>query len=138
MSLEFSCPIAESPVHHKYFWKGTFQSSVVLWLIKIHFINLECYHAKKNKNIGEPSALMGNIPFSHGQSWMLTQKVNPRRKLNLAFLACGVIIFGSCSSIWQGPSNSPKAFCNDSEQCWMYSLPWFELIHVCHRLSSKE
>lgn len=44
----------------------------------------ECYHAKKNKNIGQLSALIGNIPFRPSQSGMFTQRENPRRELNLA------------------------------------------------------
>ncbi len=40
-SLAFLRTITQSPEHHKYFWKGTFQPRVVLWLVEIHFINLE-------------------------------------------------------------------------------------------------
>lgn len=36
--------ITQSPEHHKYFWKGTFQPSVVLWLKGIDFVNLDLSH----------------------------------------------------------------------------------------------
>lgn len=56
----------------------------------------ECYHAKKNKNTGQASPLIGNIPFRRGQRAMFTQ-----RGLNLASLACGVSFFGRSSSMCQ-------------------------------------
>lgn len=65
----------------------------------------ECYHAKKNENTGQPLALIGNIPFRRSQSGMFTQSANPLRELNLALLACGVIVLGCSSSNWQVKSS---------------------------------
>lgn len=77
----------------------------------------ECYHAKKNKNMGQPSALIGNVPFRPSQSGMLfTQRENPRRELNLAFLACGVIV----SAALQASDKLNQIFCNYFKQLWMF------------------